>query len=207
MTTAADTVSRLQLSPSEQANFVAQVREVCRQSPLVRPKTPNGLDMRVRVTSAGRLGWVGDGAYRYTEADSRGNPWPPIPDEWLALADEVTGSLWLDEAVPGPPHFPWDSAIINWYEPGASLGWHRDQSERDTTLPIVTISLGDACSWAVREDDESPSTRTRLESGQITLLAGRARNYLHTVERIIPAPMFSPLKTRGRISITLRVAG
>jgi hypothetical protein len=30
---------------------------------------------------------------------------------------------------------------------------------------------------------------------------------LHTVERIIPAPMFSPLPVRGRVSVTLRVAG
>ena len=111
--------------------------------------------------------------------------------------------------TPKGPFWPWDSAIINWYPPGSSLGWHRDIHEADRTLPIVTISLGDACSWAIRADEESPVCRCRLETGHITLLAGEKRLWLHTVERVIPAPMFSPLgtRTRGRLSITIRVAG
>ena len=194
MNVAADSI-RLRLDASEQAALVAEVREVIRASPLVRPQTPNGLALRVRVTAAGSLGWVGDGEYRYSPTDSRGNPWPPIPARWLGIADTVAR-----------PH-AWDCAIVNWYDSDASLGWHRDQSERDRTLPIVTISLGDAASWAMREDDRSPIHRTRLESGDVTLLAGPTRSWLHTVERIIPSPMFSPLTVRGRISITLRVAG
>lgn len=174
---------------------MAQAREVCLHAPLVRPKTPNGLDMRVRVTAAGQLGWVGDGAYRYDPLHSSGRPWPPIPPRWREIADAVAG-----------PH-PWDSAILNWYDPEASLGWHRDLAEQNRSLPIVTISLGDACSWAIRADDESPITRCRLESGDVTLLAGRTRLYLHTVERIISSPLLSPLRRPGRISITLRVAG
>ena len=195
MNLAQSTVSA-SLNPAEQRELVASVRDVIRESPLVRPRTPNGLAMRVRVTSAGRLGWVGDGAYRYTDRDSRGKPWPAMPDSWRETADRVAG-----------PH-PWDSAIVNWYDPDASLGWHRDQSEVDRTLPIVTISLGDSCSWAVRLDEDSPISRTRLETGDVTLLAGPTRMALHTVERIIAAPLFSPLGgTRGRISITIRVAG
>lgn len=194
MTLAASTVVD-SLSPAVQRELVAEVREVCKASPLVCPRTPNGLPMRVRVTSAGRLGWVGDGAYRYTETDARGKPWPPMPARWSDLATAVAGQ------------HQWDSAIVNWYEPDASLGWHRDLSEADLTLPIVTISLGDACSWAVRMDEDSPISRTRLETGDVTLLAGPTRSALHTVERIIPAPLFSPLASRGRVSITIRVAG
>ena len=195
MTPAEETVAGRALSPDEQAVWVEQVREVCRKSPLVRHRTPNGLEMRVLVTSAGRLGWVGGGAYRYTETDSRGRPWPPIPRQWFEVANEVAGE------------HPWDSAIVNWYEPDASLGWHRDKSEADLSLPIVTVSLGDACSWAVRLDEEMPVSRVRLESGAVTVLAGRLRSALHTVERIVPAPLFSPLRSRGRVSVTLRVAG
>lgn len=194
MTTLAEqTVCPRALSWTEQQRWIETVRDVCSGSPLVRPRTPNGLAMRVRVTSAGRLGWVGDGRYRYSETDSNGHPWPAMPREWSDLADEIAG-----------PH-PWDSAIVNWYDADASLGWHRDQSEVDLSLPIVTISLGDACSWAVRLDDDEPVSRVRLESGAVTLLAGPLRSALHTVERIIPAELFSPLAVRGRISI--RVAG
>lgn len=181
----------------EQRRWVEQVRAVRDLSPLVRPVTPNGLPMRVRVTAAGRLGWVGDGAYRYDEHDAKGNPWPPMPPEWAALWRSITHR---DDDP--------DSAIINWYGPDASLGWHVDQAEHDRSLPIVSVSLGDACSWAVRAEEGSKVSRTRLESGAVTLLAGHTRNYLHTVERIIPTPMFSPLgHVRGRISVTLRIAG
>lgn len=195
MTAARSTVVGSRLDLDLQRRLVAQARDVINASPMVRPRTPNGIPMRVRVTAAGRLGWVGDGAYRYDSRDSRGREWPPIPTDWTDLADCAAGIR------------PWDSAILNWYDPDASLGWHRDLAERDREQPIVTISLGDACSWAIREDDRSPISRCRLESGDVTLLAGPTRDYLHTVERIIPAPLFSPLPKPGRLSITLRVAG
>lgn len=192
--TASDTVVA-HLSRDEQAVMVEAVREVLRTAPLVRPQTPSGLPMRVRVSAAGRLGWVGDKAYRYDHAQRDGKAWPSMPAQWAEIANQVGG------------FHPWDSAIINWYDADASLGWHRDQAEHDTSFPIVTISLGDSCSWAVRAHGESPVSRCRLETGAVTLLAGPTRGFLHTVERIIPNPLFSPLRTRGRISVTIRVAG
>ncbi len=178
-----------------QCELVCQVRDICKASPLVRPRTTGDTPMRVRVTSAGDFGFVGDGAYRYARKDQAGNPWPAIPPLWRNIASDVAGE------------YPWDCAIINWYDEDAALGWHRDMSERDRTLPIVTISLGDAASWAVRADERSPITRQTIETGDVTLLAGVQRNWLHTIERIVPEPLFSPLAKRGRISITMRVAG
>jgi alkylated DNA repair dioxygenase AlkB len=149
-----------QLSREVQLLWLEEVREVCRLSPLVRPTSARGLPMRVKVTAAGQLGWVGDSGYRYSRTDSEGNSWPPMPPRWATLASQVAGA------------HPWDSAIVNWYEEGAALGWHCDRAEADTSL-----------------------------------LAGRMRNAPHTVERIIPAPLLSPLRNRGRISVTIRVAG
>ena len=194
MTKAADTIAT-QIARCVQHELVDDVRHVIGLAPLVRPRTPSGQPMRVRVSAAGDLGWVGDGEYRYAERQAGGVAWPRMPERWAQIATAVAGS------------HPWDSAIINWYDADASLGWHRDQSEHDTSLPIVTISLGDSCSWAVRAHAEAPVSRCRLETGHVTLLAGATRRYLHTVERIIPAPLFSPLQDRGRLSITIRVAG
>lgn len=213
MITAAQTVVA-RLEPHVQSKIVEQVRAVLREAPLVRPTTPGGAPMRVRVSAAGQLGWVGDGAYRYSPTQANGMPWPTIPVLWRVIADNAAG------------HHPWDSAIVNWYDPDAALGWHRDLAEADRSYPIVTLSLGDAASWAIAEDRATSSgeyapgskgervplwiglSRTRLESGDVTLLAGDTRLHWHTIERIIPAPLLSPLgTTRGRISITLRVAG
>lgn len=178
-----------------QEELVEDVRTVCAAAPLVRPVARGGAPMRVKVTAAGRWGWVGDGEYRYDALQKNGQPWPAIPPRWIEIANRVGGVR------------PWDSAIVNWYEPDAALGWHRDLAERDRTQPIVTISLGDAASWAVRREEDAPVSRTRLESGDVTLLADALRLALHSIERIIPAPLFSPLRVRGRLSITLRVAG
>jgi len=151
--------------------------------------------MRVRVSAAGSYGWVGDGAYRYDPVQVNGRPWPEMPPRWTEIADLAAGK------------HPWDCAILNWYDEGASLGLHQDLAERDLSLPIVTISLGDDCSWGVRKDEDSPMHRCQLTSGAVTVLEGNLRMAFHTVERIIPAPLLSPLgATRGRVSITLRVA-
>lgn len=179
-----------------QFDILAGAREVVRQSPLVRLRTPGGRLMAVGVSGAG-LGWTSDaGGYRYTDKDPLGNPWPAIPALWLAIANRVGGQQ------------DWDSAIVNFYPPDAKLGWHQDNSEADLTKPIVTISLGDDASWAVRPSQDELPHRCTLDSGAVTLLAGESRLWRHSIERIMAtAPTFSPLRKPGRISITLRVAG
>jgi alkylated DNA repair protein (DNA oxidative demethylase) len=152
-----------------------------------------GRDLRLHV--AGDLGWSAAGEYRYDATQRNGRRWPRMPESWLKLASEVAGE------------HPWDSAIVNWYDADASLGWHADINEFDLTRPIVTVSLGDTCSWAVRESPGSPVHRCKLETGAVTVLEGETRGWLHTVDRIIPAPLFSPLRSRGRVSVTIRVAG
>lgn len=185
----------LHLDRETQTRLAEQAREVIRRRPLFRPRTPGGLPMRVQVSAAGALGWLGDNrGYRYSATDPDGRPWPSMPAEWREIADEVAG------------RHDWDSAIINWYEEGASLGWHQDLSEHDQTLPIVTISLGDDARWGVMAPG-GEAHRTIIHSGSITLLEGDLRLAHHAVERVIPMPLLSPLRRRGRLSITIRVAG
>lgn len=197
MITAADTIKRW-LDRETQLRLIEQVREVREISPFQRLQTPGGGNMRVRVTAAGKLGWTSDEhGYRYVDRDRSGKPWPHMPFEWIEIANSVVSE----------PQ-PWDSAIVNWYGPEAKLGFHVDDSERDRTRPIVTLSLGDSAVWVVRADMESVLSSCVVRSGDVTVLEGVTRPWVHAITRIIPEPLLSPLgATRGRISITLRVAG
>lgn len=180
----------------DQERMIEEVRGVIMGAPLVRPRAKGGAPMRVRITSAGDVGWFADGSYRYMARQLSGRSWPPIPQRWLELADQFAG------------HYPWDTALVNWYDANASLGWHVDRTELDTSLPIVTFSLGDTARWAVKDPDTGAISRDRLISGDVTLLSGRLRSAEHCIEGIEPEELFSPLPrgTRGRISVTVRCA-
>lgn len=228
---AAESTIVLTLDRATQLRLVAQAHDVIAAAPMVRPVAVGGLPMSVRITSAGDLGWVADGAYSYAPKDARGLPWPAIPDEWKQIADLAVGSLCSD---PGTVDVAWDSAILNWYPPGAKLGPHRDRSEHDRTKPIVTISLGYAARWFVDVEQHGfdelgratvtwPRSRCLLPSGAVTVLAGKMRDCMHAIEGIIVpddsqaslfgAPEPSPIVDKhgvvvpGRLSITLREAG
>ena len=48
------------LSPVKQRQILEDIRAVVTKAPLFEPVTPAGKKMSVCMTSAGRLGWVGD---------------------------------------------------------------------------------------------------------------------------------------------------
>lgn len=188
------------ISINEQRKMLAQIKEVVRQSPLVQPIAINKLPMKVMVTNAGQYGWVADGSYRYSPTDSNGRPWPEMPAMWREMADRFAG-----------PH-AWDSAVINWFARGASLGQHRDVTERNRAKPIVTFMVGDPACWMMRHDDESPIHRTQLESGAVTLLEGTTRNCIHAIEHLDPSPLFAfkdefGETVDGRWSVSVRETG
>ncbi|MEO1471251.1 MAG: alpha-ketoglutarate-dependent dioxygenase AlkB, partial [Pseudomonadota bacterium] len=123
------------LDAGAQAGMAAAVRGVIGAAPLVRPVTAWGKPMSVRMTSAGRVGWVIErGRYRYVDRHPEtGAPWPPIPAEVLAVWAAVSG--W--DAAP-------DCCLVNWYGEGARMGLHRDEDEGESAFaaPVVSISLG-----------------------------------------------------------------
>ena len=54
------------LSPVKQRQILEDIRTIVTKAPLLEPVTPSGKKMSVRMTSAGRLGWVSDSSgYRY----------------------------------------------------------------------------------------------------------------------------------------------
>ncbi len=183
------------LETARQAVLLEQVRAVVRAAPLMRPVTPGGRRMSVRMSAAGRFGWVTDRrGYRYADRHPEGMDWPPIPP--LAL------EVW--RAVAGGARDP-ECCLVNFYGEGARMGLHQDRDEADFSQPVVSISLGDPGLFRVGGAVRGGRTASAwLGSGDVAVLGGPARLAWHGVDRIRFGAS-GLLPQGGRLNLTLRV--
>ncbi|KPP89143.1 MAG: alkylated DNA repair protein (DNA oxidative demethylase) AlkB [Rhodobacteraceae bacterium HLUCCA08] len=183
------------LDRAAQQAMLADLRAVVAAAPLVQPVTPGGRKMSVRMTAAGRLGWITDRrGYRYADRHPSGVVWPPIPDSVLA----VWRALGSDRRVP-------DCCLVNLYRGAARMGLHQDRDEGDFAWPVVSISLGDDALFRVGGTERGARTRSLwLRSGDVAVLGGAARLAYHGIDRIRPGSS-DLLEGGGRINLTLRV--
>lgn len=191
---------------------------------------PGGGKMSVRTLSLGRH-WT---PYRYDDDEVV----PPLPD-WLVraaqtgleaaraidpLVDAAAGDLRppADSArvtharvthVPathGPVTYTPDTALVNLYGRGATMGLHQDRDEA-SSAPVVSLSLGDACTFrfGTPEHRGRPYTDVRLESGDLVVFGGPSRMAFHGVPKVVdgtaPGWCADVLGAEpGRVNITLR---
>ncbi|MWD28499.1 alpha-ketoglutarate-dependent dioxygenase AlkB [Aquicoccus sp. SCR17] len=183
------------LGPERQRALVADLREVARAAPFFSPVTPWGKPMRVRMTSAGRFGWVTDRrGYRYEPRHPEGMDWPPIPDSVLRIWHEATG---LDREP--------DCCLVNFYGEGARMGLHQDKDEADFGWPVVSVSLGDDGLFRIGNTTRGGKTESVwLQSGDVVVMGGEARLTYHGLDRIRFGSS-ALLPEGGRINLTLRV--
>lgn len=183
------------LDTPAQAALVEALRAVAAAAPFVRPETPRGRPMSVRMTAAGRYGWITDRkGYRYEPRHPSGVAWPPIPGQVLALWHDVTA---LDRAP--------DCCLVNWYGEGARMGLHQDRDEADFTMPVVSVSLGDEALFRVGGTERGGRTGSVwLRSGDVAVLEGESRLAYHGIDRIRFGSS-TLLPQGGRINLTLRV--
>lgn len=183
------------VAAQDQAALVGDLRDVVRAAPFFHPVTPRGQKMRVRMTAAGRFGWVSDKrGYRYEPRHLSGVDWPPIPDRVLQIWHEVTA---LERAP--------DCCLINYYDADARMGLHQDRDEADFTWPVVSISLGDDALFRIGGVARSDPTRSVwLHSGDVAVLGGAARLAYHGIDRL-RAGSSTLLSQGGRLNLTLRV--
>ena len=171
------------------------VRRVVRQAPFFRPETPTGKSMSVRMSAAGKYGWLSDAkGYRYSDAHPNGQVWPAIPESVLAIWQGLTGL----ERQP-------ECCLINYYDAEARMGLHQDKDEADFQWPVVSISLGDDAQFRIGNLTRGGKTEAIwLQSGDIVAMGGDARLTYHGVDRI-RAGSSTLLPRGGRINLTLRV--
>ncbi len=183
------------LDAARQSALLDALRVVVAQAPLFSPVTPSGRAMSVRMTSAGRYGWISDrSGYRYAKAHPEGQAWPAIPDEVL----QVWRDLVSDTRDP-------DCVLVNYYGEGARMGLHQDRDEADFSWPVLSISLGDDGLLRIGNTSRGGSTVSHwLRSGDVVVMGGDARLTYHGVDRIRFGSS-ALLKGGGRINLTCRV--
>ena len=99
-----------------------------------------------------------------------------------------------------------DSCLINLYRGPAKMGLHQDADEKDFSVPVVSVSLGDTAVFRLGGQARSDPTRTvRLSSGDVCLLAGASRRAFHGVDRVLTGSS-RLIPGGGRINLTMRRA-
>lgn len=183
------------LDGSAQTALVALLRGIVAAAPLYAPVTPGGRPMSVRMTSAGRLGWITDQqGHRYEPRHPAGQAWPAIPPAVLDLWHSLTG---LSRAP--------DCCLINFYGEGAKMGLHQDKDEGDFSFPVLSVSLGDEALFRMGGPDrKDPTESLWLKSGDVVLMGGPARLAWHGIDRL-RFRSSRLLPGGGRINLTLRV--
>jgi DNA oxidative demethylase len=183
------------LSPVAQAALLEPLRNIIRAAPMYRPQTPGGRKMSVRMTSAGRFGWVSDGmGYRYSEHHPSGQTWPPIPDDILTIWHSLSNSQRDPECC-----------LLNLYDAKSRMSLHQDKDETDFHQPVLSISLG--CSGRFRMGQKDRKERTQaiwLHSGDVVVMGGTARLAYHGIDKIRLGSS-QLLGQEQRLNITLRV--
>jgi DNA oxidative demethylase len=173
---------------------------------LRHPRMPTGHLMSVQSVC---LGWHWQPyAYSRTADDTDGNPVKALPANLADLARRAVGAAY-DPTSPAATSYEPDAAIINLYAPGARLGLHQD-AEEPADAPVVTISLGDTCTFRFAGVDRrtAPFIDIELRSGDLLVFGGPNRRIHHGVPKVAAdtAPEGLDLPP-GRLSITIRETG
>jgi len=183
------------LDDSAQTRTIDALRPVLKAAPLIAPVTPKSKPMSVRMSAAGRYGWITDRkGYRYEAMHPQGRPWPDIPDEILMIWRDLVSASRLP-----------DCCIINYYRADARMGLHQDKDEGDFSWPVLSISLGDDGLFRMGGLKRGGKTQAIwLTSGDVLVMGGDARLAYHGIDRIRHGT--SRLVPKGgRINLTLRV--
>jgi hypothetical protein len=96
------------------------------------------------------------------------------------------------------------------YTSNNGLRWHRDTdpNDGDNREPIVSISLGNTCTFGYKKYGHSKQY-VDVRSGDVLIWGGPERNLLHCIERVTPASVPRSLRNvvgDARLNFTFRAA-
>jgi alkylated DNA repair protein (DNA oxidative demethylase) len=173
---------------------------------LRHPRMPTGHLMSVQSVCLGLHWWPY--SYSRTADDTDGAPVKPLPADLHALSRRAVADTYGADSPEALTYDP-DAAIVNLYAPGAKLGLHQD-GEEPSDQPVVTISLGDTCTFRMAGVDRrtGPFTDVTLESGDLLVFGREQRRAFHGVPKVQDGTTPDDLGLPpGRLSITVRETG
>jgi len=177
------------LDLAEQARLLGACRRWSGPPEEIPPaRLPRGGVMSVRTVCLG-WHWYPYGYSRTVGAPSGegggGRPVLPFPG-WLGdLGRRAVAEAYGDGGA-AACYRP-DVALVNFYDPGARMGMHRDRDERSAE-PVVSVSLGDPCVFRFGNPERRgrPWQDLVLASGDLFVFGGPSRFAYHGVCRILP---------------------
>lgn len=186
------------LSVDEQHELVSQARQIARSvqgTPVAmrRPVVGTG-QMQAWMLS---LGWYwATNPYRLVQQVD-GVDVAPVPGNYQEIAGKVMEQARAIDPVVGPtPRV--ETALVNFYPPGAGMGAHVDADE-ESEAAVVSLSVGEETMFRIEK------RQVLLMSGDAVVFGGPARRARHGVAgaRRGTGPEGTGLK-EGRINITMR---
>lgn len=130
----------------------------------------------------------------------------PHPEEILKLClDYVNQARQIDNKMPemNPTHL-----LLLYYANSNGMYWHADneKNDGDNNHPIVSISIGNTCSFGLKLFGRSESA-VLLESGDILIWGGPNRMLFHCVYEVLmnTCPSYLPIQN-VRLNFTYRDA-
>jgi len=146
---------------------------------LRHPRVPTGHLMSVQSVC---LGWHWyPYVYTRTADDTDGAPVKPLPESLIELARAAVAASYGAHSAEALAFAP-DAAIVNLYPDDAKLGLHQD-GEEPSEAPVVTISLGDTCTFRLAGVDMARAGS--IERSVITTLVQSAHRLPETVTHLI----------------------
>eukprot|EP00931_Biecheleriopsis_adriatica_P111671 TRINITY_DN8609_c3_g1_i1.p1 TRINITY_DN8609_c3_g1~~TRINITY_DN8609_c3_g1_i1.p1 ORF type:complete len:304 (-),score=48.87 TRINITY_DN8609_c3_g1_i1:104-883(-) len=168
--------------------------------------------------SGGWYRFAGEGSPQLNDG-TKARFWDTVdlfPPEFCALGESL--ARLAGERFPAPlqeacAKFKPRVGALNFYTGRGKMNWHCDDYNfAKKERPIVMASLGDAADFGYKMKSSDPDNIVRLESGDVIVFGGEARDLVHALLRVHagtcpPGLCFPALPGPGRVSVTWRDAG
>lgn len=186
------------LNVEEQAALVTQARDIAHRvkgTPVAmrRPRVGQG-QMAAWLLS---LGWFWQTQPYRLVREVDGHTVPEVPANYQVIANNIMNQAREIDPLVGPTPTV-ETALVNFYPPGAGMGLHVD-AEEESDNAVVSLSIGEETIFRIQETD------LLLMSGDALVFGGPARRAYHGAKapREATGPETTGLK-EGRINITMR---